>query len=151
MNDTNAEDDFTQQVSAVPVPEPVQQQKHTILVIDDEEDILELFRVNLSKLGYAVKGAENADEAITLYHEAMQKNLPIAAVIVDLSLPGGMGGDEIKNKIKDIDPQAKIIVCSGNTVAPEMENFSDYGFDAALEKNFDRNNLKKVIESVLSV
>jgi len=130
--------------------ESLAQRKRRILVVDDEEDILELFRLNLSKLGYDVELAERADKAIELYQKAMLSGHVIDAVIIDLSLPGEIEGDEIKNKIRQIDSQAKIIVCSGNSIAPEMEKYLAYGFDASLEKNFDRENMKIVLDSVLA-
>ena len=59
-------------------------------------------------------------------------------VILDLTLPGGMGGKEVADKIRAMDPQARIIVASGHTEGPEMTHFQGYGFSGVLEKNFDR-------------
>jgi len=122
----------------------------TILVVDDEESVRELFKLNLDRLGCKTLPACNGDEAIALYRQSLQSGKPIDVVILDLTLPGGMGGKEIAEKIRVLDPQAKMIVASGYTEGPEMTHYQDYGFSAALEKNFNREKIKQVLEQVLS-
>ncbi len=122
----------------------------SILVVDDEEDIRELFKLNLEGLGCKVILACNGDEAISLYRQSLNDNKVIDAVILDLSLPGGMGGTIIGNSIHKLDPQARIIVASGDTEALEMMHYQEHGFSAALEKNFKRKTIRQVLEQVLS-
>jgi len=122
----------------------------TILVIDDEDDIQELFKFNLERLGCKTLLAGNRDEAIALYRQVLESGESVDAVILDLSLPGSMGGKEIADDIRALDPRAKIIVASGHTAGPEMMHYQDYGFSAALEKDFNRKNIKQVLEQVLS-
>ncbi len=122
----------------------------SILVIDDEEDIRDLFKFNLERLGCRTLLAGNGDEAIALYRQALESGEPVDAVILDLSLPGSMEGKEIADNIRVLDPQAKIIVASGHTAGPEMMYYHDYGFSGALEKDFNRKNIKQVLEQVLS-
>ena len=121
----------------------------TILIVDDEADIRDLFKLNLQRLGYKTTEASNGDDALSLYQQALEINSPINAVILDLTLPGSMGGKEIARKIRVLDPQAKIIISSGNTAAAEMMEYQKHGFDAALEKTFNREMIEQVLKEVL--
>ena len=122
----------------------------TILVVDDEADIRDLFELNLTRLGCKTIVAEAGDEAIALYQQSLKNNEPIDVVILDLSLPGSLGGMDVANEIRRIDAQATIIVCSGHSDATEMTHYADYGFSGALEKNFNRDIIKQVLEQALS-
>ncbi|VAX12807.1 diguanylate cyclase/phosphodiesterase (GGDEF & EAL domains) with PAS/PAC sensor(s) [hydrothermal vent metagenome] len=122
----------------------------SILVVDDEEDIRDLFKLNLERLGCKVMLACNGEEAVALYRQSLDGGEAIDAVILDLSLPGGMGGAVIAESIHGLNPQAKIIVASGHTEAAEMAHYQEHGFSAALEKNFERKNIRQVLEQVLS-
>ncbi|NOZ37580.1 MAG: response regulator [Gammaproteobacteria bacterium] len=122
----------------------------SVLVVDDEEDIRDLFKLNLERLGCKVMLACNGDEAIALYRQSLDGGEAIEIVILDLTLPGGMGGKVIADSIRGLDPQAKIIVASGYTEAPEMTHYQEHGFSAALEKDFERKNIRQVLEQVLS-
>ncbi|HED16806.1 MAG TPA: response regulator [Gammaproteobacteria bacterium] len=121
-----------------------------ILVVDDEEDVRELFKFNLERLGYKVIQACNGNEAIVLYQQSLESGEPVDAVLLDLSLPGSMDGKEVSDKIRNIDPDARIIVASGHTTGPEMTQYKDYGFNGALDKNFNREKIRQVLEQVLS-
>jgi len=122
----------------------------TILVVDDEEDVRELFKFNLERLGCKTIQACNGDEAIVLYQQLLEGSNPVDAIFLDLSLPGSMNGIEVADKIRNIHPDARIIVASGHTTGPEMTHFRDYGFNGALEKNFNREKIRQVLEQVLS-
>ncbi|GMR20621.1 MAG: hypothetical protein BMS9Abin36_1217 [Gammaproteobacteria bacterium] len=122
----------------------------TILVMDDEEDVRELFTLNLERLGCKVIPASNGDEAIALYRQALESDAPIDVVIMDLTIPGGMGGKELADTIRTMDPNARMIIASGHSDSPEMTQYQDYGFCGALEKDFDREKIKQVLEQVLS-
>lgn len=124
--------------------------ERTILVLDDDEDVRELFRLHLQKLGYKVLLARNSEEAMTLYLKSVEGDEPIAVIILDLSIPGSMGGEEIADWIRQMDARTKTIVTSGNPEDPRMTHFQDYGFDAALDKEFDREKIRQVIAKVLS-
>lgn len=121
-----------------------------ILVVDDEEDIRDLFALHLEKLGCTTSSARTGDEAIERYRQALNSGTPFDIVILDLSLPGSLGGKEVAQDIRRHDPHARLIVASGHTEGPEMSHCQDYGFDAALEKNFNRKNIQRVLEQVLS-
>jgi len=124
--------------------------KQTIMLMDDDEDIRDLFKFNLEKLGYETIAACNGDEAITFYQQSVDNNSPIDAVIIDLTIPGGLNGKEVAQKIREIDSHAKLIVSSGHTASPEMTNYQQHGFDAAIEKDFNREKMKQVIGEVLT-
>lgn len=121
----------------------------TILILDDEENVRELFKINLEKLGCKTITVNNSDEAIRCYQQSLTSTHSIDAIIMDLTLPGDISGKEIAGIILNLDPQAKIIISSGHSDSPEMTHFQEYGFNAALEKNFNRNKLKQVLEQVL--
>lgn len=122
----------------------------TVLVVDDEADMRDLFDIHLTRLGCTTVTAQNADEALMLYRQALRDNKPIDIVILDLNFPEGIGGEEIAQQIRALNSQAKIIVASGSTSGPEMTHFRDHGFDGALEKIFKQENIRQVLEQVLS-
>ena len=118
------------------------------LIIDDEESIRELFKINLERLGYKVFTACNSSEAINIYKISIEDLEPISTVIIDLSIPGDINGKDIAKIFRDLNPQAKLIVSSGNSDGPEMINYKENGFDAALEKTFNRDEIKKILEKL---
>ena len=125
-------------------------QKHTVLIIDDEEDVCVLYKINLEKLGYSVITANSSTDALQICNESLN-NTPIDIAIIDLSLPGSLTGNEIASEIRKINSDIKLIVSSGNTESPEMLHHLDYGFDASIEKNFNREKIKFTIEKVLGI
>ena len=124
-------------------------QTANVLVIDDEEDIRELFTINLKKLGCKVASANSAKNAISLFQQAAKKGQPFQVLILDLSLPGDIKGTEIAEKIRQLDPHVKIIIASGDSEAPEMRHYERFGYQASLEKNFNLENIKKALLQVL--
>ena len=123
---------------------------YKILTLDDDVNILELFSINLEKLGFQAETASDAESAINLCQQAIDKNEAFDIIIIDLNIPGSIGGKEFAAKIRTFAPQIKLIVSSGDSSAPEMLKYSEHGFDAALEKTFKREYIKNVIEQVLN-
>jgi PAS domain S-box-containing protein len=121
-----------------------------ILVMDDEEMIRDLARVLLAKMGHEVLTAADGVEAVRLYQEALAAGKRIDLVIMDLTIPGGMGGQEAVGKIRALDPEAKVIVTSGYSNDRIMANFQDYGFRAALAKPFEIEELLEVVNRQLA-
>jgi len=121
----------------------------TVLVMDDEEDVRELFQLNLERLGCNATLASNSKEALSYYKKSFEDGKPFDIVILDLNIPGDLGGKEVAAKIRSMHPQAKIIVSSGNSLGAEMSDFKQHDFDAALEKVFDRKKIKEIFESLL--
>jgi PAS domain S-box-containing protein len=117
-----------------------------ILVMDDEPMILELVEKLLQSRGYDVVGCEDGREAITLYRESMAKGVTFDVVIMDLTIPGGMGGGEAIDALLDFDPQVKAVVSSGYASNDILSNYRDYGFVDYLPKPFTMDGLMAVVQ-----
>jgi two-component system, cell cycle sensor histidine kinase and response regulator CckA len=121
-----------------------------ILLMDDEEDVLKVTGEMLTILGYDVSLSRDGREAVEIYVNAQKKGQPYDLVIMDLTVPGGMGG---KNTIKELlkkDPAAKSIVYSGYSNDSVMANFRDYGFSGVIKKPFTIEELSKLIHETIS-
>ncbi|MBN1297264.1 PAS domain S-box protein, partial [bacterium] len=105
-----------------------------ILLMDDEALIRMVTSRMLSRLGYNVETASDGPEAIEKYSEALRQGGRFDAVIMDLTIPGGMGGKEAVRKLLAIDPSARVIVASGYSSDPVLSGFSAYGFVGHLAK-----------------
>ncbi|HBA73239.1 MAG: hypothetical protein A2X82_15190 [Geobacteraceae bacterium GWC2_55_20] len=113
----------------------------SILVMDDEETIRDVVRETIGFLGYQVTTCINGEEAVAKYMEAHENGSPYMAVILDLTIPCGMGGVEAAKRILAIDPAARLIVSSGYSFDPVMSEFKEYGFCAAIEKPYRADEL----------
>ncbi|MDM8539593.1 DUF3365 domain-containing protein [Desulfococcaceae bacterium HSG9] len=120
-----------------------------ILVLDDDEAVREITAAMLEKLGHEATFAVDGQEAVAKYRKAHQNETGYDMVIADLTIPGGMGGQEATREILKIDPQAKIIVSSGYATDPVMANYKEYGFQGRAEKPYRLAELRKVIQQVL--
>jgi CheY-like chemotaxis protein len=120
-----------------------------VLVMDDEEMIRNLLRDMLGESGFAVETAAEGRQAIDLYRQAMDAGTPFAVVILDLTVPGGMGGQDAAEGILLMDPGARIIVSSGYADDPVMANFADYGFRGVAPKPYRLDKLSGVLAEVL--
>ena len=129
----------------------IQGETARILVMDDEEIIRKISKVMLEECGYTVDSAVDGKEAIKKYISAEEMGCPFDIVILDLTIPGGMGGKEAVRKLFSIDPEVKAIVCSGYSTDPVMADFSEYGFAGKLSKPFKIKNLIKEITRVIEM
>ncbi len=120
-----------------------------ILVMDDEEKVREVLGIMLQNFGYEVDYAADGDEAVKLYAASSQAGQPFSAVIFDLTVPGGMGGQEALRQILDRDPEVKALVSSGYSDDPIMANFKKYGFKAVIAKPYKITELSKALQEVL--
>jgi len=136
----NQADDIT--TSADNTASPVKR----VLVMDDEEMLRNLAEKMLEKLGYAVETAKDGMEAIEFYKKQKDLGQPFDAVILDLTIKGGMGGEQTIQELLKINPDVKAIVCSGYFNDPVMSNFEKYGFMGALAKPYEKKALKKTLE-----
>ncbi|MEW5766065.1 MAG: ATP-binding protein [bacterium] len=130
------------------IEEPAQG-KGKILLMDDEEDILQIIREALETFGYNVETACDGDEAIKLYQKAKEFDQPFDAVILDLVVPGGMGGKETISKLIEIDPKVKVIVASGYSDYPVLADFKDYGFYDTVAKPYRPEKLNRILRRVM--
>jgi PAS domain S-box-containing protein len=119
-----------------------------VLVMDDEPMIHDLFKQMLSRLGHEVLQARDGKEAVEIFKSHRTSGKPVDLVIMDLTIPGGMGGKVAVQEIRKIDPDAKSIVSSGYSDDPVMTNYQKYGFKAAIRKPFRIADLNAAIDSV---
>jgi len=121
-----------------------------ILVMDDEEPIREVVRIMLEDLGYTVECTENGSEAVELYRKRKEEGTPFDAVIMDLTVPGGVGGKEAVEMLLKINPDIKAIVSSGYSTDPVMANYRRYGFSAVLSKPFRPQEMSWILKELLA-
>jgi two-component system cell cycle sensor histidine kinase/response regulator CckA len=120
-----------------------------ILLMDDEEVVRDTIGEMLSFLGYRTECAQDGVEAIDLYMEARKKGDPFDLVILDLTVPGGMGGSEAMEELLAIDPNIKAIVSSGYANSPIMSEFGRYGFVDVISKPYKLEELSEAVSRVL--
>ncbi|MDX2434504.1 MAG: PAS domain S-box protein [Desulfobacterales bacterium] len=123
--------------------------KAKILFMDDDKMVRTMANEMLSHYGYEVFLAQDGQEAITLYRESLKDGAHIDLVIMDLTVPGGMGGKETIKEIIAANPQVKAIVSSGYSNNPIMANYGEYGFSAAVSKPYRQEELIKVINRII--
>ncbi|MDD2899093.1 MAG: PAS domain S-box protein [Desulfuromonadaceae bacterium] len=123
----------------------------SILVMDDEVLIRDMVAEMLCFLGYQVTTCEDGTEAVMLYKAAQESGEPFSAVIMDLTIPGGMGGREAAQEILGSDPKACLIVSSGYSNDPTMSDFRSFGFSAAANKPYNLGELEQQLRSALSL
>jgi CheY-like chemotaxis protein len=107
-----------------------------VLIMDDDEMVRFVAGETLKRYGFEVDFAVNGTQAVELYRERLQAGDPFVAVILDLNIPGGMGGEEAMKQLLEIDPAAKGYVSSGRTDDPVMMDFRDFGFSGTIEKPY---------------
>ncbi|MEJ2684201.1 MAG: response regulator [Candidatus Sulfobium sp.] len=121
-----------------------------ILVMDDEEGIRFLAEAMLEDMGFQVQVTRNGDEAVLFYREEREAGRPFDIVILDLKVPGGMGGEEAVKRLREIDPSLRAIVSSGAANTPIMREFRKYGFNGVLPKPYNRQDLDDILAGVLA-
>lgn len=121
-----------------------------VLVMDDEEMIRKMLSKMLPLTGYEVQVASDGAEAIELYARAGEAGQPFDAVILDLTVPGGMGGKETIRRLLEIDPDVKAIVSSGYSTDPIMSDFRSYGFSAVAVKPYSVEALEETLARLLT-
>jgi PAS domain S-box-containing protein len=120
-----------------------------ILIMDDEESVREILSNMLQHLGYAVECAGDGSEAIASYRKSLLAGNAFGAVIMDLTIPGGMGGKETMQRLKELDPQVRGIVSSGYSNDPVMANFRAHGFSGVVTKPYLVEELSQTLENVV--
>ena len=120
-----------------------------ILVMDDNEEVREIAAGLLSHAGYTVDLVNEGAEAVSVYRQAQETGVRFDVVILDLTVPGGMGGKEASGKILAVDPSAIIIVSSGYANDPIMADYSKHGFSGVAPKPYKIQELSKVVHDVL--
>ena len=130
-------------------PAPAAPLKARVLLMDDEEPIRELARIFLRRLGLECEPAVDGAQAVQKFQEARAAGRPFDLVLMDLTVPGGMGGREALELLKKIDPGVRAIVSSGYSQDPVMANYRAHGFMGILPKPYDLDQLRQVLEETL--
>ncbi len=121
-----------------------------ILLMDDEETVLASVTQMLQLLGYQVTVARDGEEAVRLFTEAHQASDPFKAVVLDLTIPGGMGGKEVIPHLQAVDPDVRAVVASGYCNDPVMADYLSYGFRGIIEKPFNIRELGQVVAEAVA-
>ncbi|WP_321494710.1 ATP-binding protein [uncultured Desulfobacter sp.] len=129
-------------------PARVATRKPLVLFMDDDAMILELAEKILIQLDYEPVLAKSGEEAVEKYRSCLVEGKIIGKVILDLEVKHGMGGEETMEKLRVLNPGIKGIVASGYSNDAVMENYSFFGFSAALSKPFSITALKQALENL---
>jgi len=121
--------------------------KH-ILLMDDEEAVRTISREILEYLGYEVVVVSEGSEAVAIYNHFREAGKDFCAIILDLTIPGGMGGEKVMRKILEMDPSAKGIVSSGYADDPILKQFREQGFSGALAKPYTVEQMRKALRDI---
>jgi PAS domain S-box-containing protein len=126
-----------------------QSRKGRILVMDDEEQVRDVAMGLIDALGHNVECAENGEVAIEKFRQARNSGTPFDIVILDLTIRGGMGGEEAIGKLREIDPDVTAIVSTGYSDNPVVSEYRTYGFATYLNKPYTIHSLKESLDSLL--
>ncbi len=130
---------------------PLSHGQGTILLMDDEEPIRQVAKEMLSYCGYQCVLAKDGHEAITLFQQALNNKTPFSAIILDLTVPGGLGGKETILRLREIDPRVVAFVSSGYSNDPIMANSRTYGFHGVISKPYSLIGLSTILHQHLSL
>jgi CheY-like chemotaxis protein len=120
-----------------------------VLVMDDEQMIRDVAKEMLEMLGYDVVLARHGQEAIELFKKHHDSGKPVNLAIMDLTIPGGMGGKLAVKEILAINPDAKVVVSSGYSNDPIMAQCREYGFAAAIVKPFELQDIARIVNELM--
>jgi PAS domain S-box-containing protein len=120
-----------------------------ILIMDDKSFIRKSAERALNIYGYDVSGAENGEEALSLYKKALDEKKPYDVVILDLTVPGAMGGLKTLKELRKIDPNVRAIVSSGYSDDPIMSEHEKFGFNAIIKKPYEYFELAEAVKKLI--
>lgn len=123
--------------------------KGRVLVVDDEEQVRKSTSRILLHLNYEVEVAEDGPSAVSKYKDALSQGRRYDAVIVDLSMPGGLDGVETLNRLKAEDAEVNAVAASGYLHDPVLENYEEHGFRGVIMKPFRIAELQETMQKVL--
>jgi CheY-like chemotaxis protein len=121
-----------------------------VLLMDDEDSVRQVATEMLCTLGYEVEVARDGAEAIDLYRSAKGSSRAFHVVILDLTVPDGMGGAEAIEKLREIDPEIKAVVSSGYSNDPIMAEYAKYGFSGVVAKPYTAKHLSATLRQVMA-
>ncbi len=120
-----------------------------ILIMDDQEAILEVASDIFNLMGYETMCARDGAQAIRMYRKALETDKPFNLVILDLTVPGGIGGLEAIKKLVDIDPDVVAVASSGYSNNPVMSNYEEYGFSGVVPKPYTVRELTQILNRLV--
>jgi PAS domain S-box-containing protein len=123
--------------------------RRRILLMDDDASILLVADSMLRCFGCDTVVAKDGQEALLAFQESLRKDSPFDAVVVDLTIPGGLGGKQAAEQLRALDERVKLIVSSGYSNDPILTNYKQFGFDAVLPKPYDIDQLYWVLRDAL--
>lgn len=121
-----------------------------VLVMDDDKMVCDIAGHIITHLGHEAVFASEGNEAVKIFHEAENNGRPFDLVILDLTIPGGMGGKQAVQKLREIKPDAKVLVASGYSNDPVLADCRRFGFDGVVNKPFNVEGLRKSMENVFT-
>ena len=136
-------------VAPAPKEEALPRGAGHVLIMDDEEIVRMVVRKMLETFGYAVEEAADGQEAIMRCREALKAGSPFDLVIMDLTIPGGMGGKEAIGHLRTIDPRLRAIVSSGYSNDPVMADYRGHGFNGVVAKPYKIHELGRIVSEVM--
>jgi len=119
------------------------------LVMDDEEMICSLVRRMFKQIGLKVDTVADGEACLAMYQNSLDTDEHYDIVIMDLTIPGGMGGKETIQPLLELNPNARVIVSSGYASGAIMSHYQDYGFSGVIEKPYTLSKLRRVVMRVL--
>ena len=127
----------------------IETKKANILVMDDEEIICDMATEMITILGFSVSVVNDGKDAIVKYKESLETDNPFDIILMDITIPGGMGGKDTIKEILKIDPNAKVIVSSGYSTNNDISSWKKYGFKGSIPKPYTLQKLKKILYEIL--
>jgi signal transduction histidine kinase/CheY-like chemotaxis protein len=136
------------------IPMGVQKASHhkgsgTIVIMDDHDFIRDLAGQMLKAMGYTVLHAKGGQETLRIFSDALEAKTPISCAILDLTIPGGMGGKEAIMELRKNYPDLPIFASSGYSDDPVLATPHDYGFTDSIKKPYLKDELAKLLEKYL--
>ena len=124
------------------------EQSKKILLMDDEDAILSATSEMLKFLGYEVVTASNGEAAVEIHRRAITAKAPFDAVILDITVPGGLGAKETLPMLTASDPGIRAIISSGYSTNPMITGYRSFGFGAAIVKPYGFRELQQALGQV---
>jgi PAS domain S-box-containing protein len=130
---------------ATPAGAPRRSRPRRVLVMDDEEMVRKVAIEILGTMGFESEGVADGAAAVDAYSRAMQQGAAFDAVLMDLTIPGGLGGKDAVQKVLAVDPGARVIVSSGYSNDPVMADFKAFGFCGVIAKPYRIKDLRELL------
>ncbi|MEI6042896.1 MAG: PAS domain S-box protein [Chloroflexota bacterium] len=122
-----------------------------VLVMDDELLLQKVLKRIFLKLGHEVVLASEGEQACQLYQAALEVGQPFDVVLIDLTIPGGLGGKQTMTRLLELDPEVTAVVCSGYSSDPIMSDYQKFGFKAVLTKPYLVEDLQRVLSQLMAL